>query len=85
MHTFEAKSQGNSSAIKRPLLFGKSNQKTTITNSATKNLAKNLANNAIDKAPDVIDSLSNRANNETIKKHQIITLLKLELIKELES
>ena len=54
-------------------------------NSATKNLAKDLANNALDKAPDVIDSLSNRTNNETIKKHQMLTLLKLELIKELEA
>lgn len=39
-----------------------------ITSSAKKNVPKNLANKALVKAPDLIDGLSNRTNNKTIKK-----------------
>ena len=54
--------------IKRLLPFGKTAAKIIITCSAAKNLTKNLSNKALDKAPNVIDSLSNRTNNKSIKK-----------------
>ena len=56
------------SFIKRLLPFGKKGDKKVITSSAAKKLAKNFSNKALDKAPDVIDSLSNRTNNKAIKK-----------------
>ena len=54
--------------IKRLLPFGKKATKIIITCNAAKNLTKNLSNKALDKAPNVIDSLSNRTNNKSIKK-----------------
>ena len=48
------------------LLFGKKVAKKIITSSAAKKPAKNLSNKALDKAPDVIDSLSNRTNDKTL-------------------
>ena len=45
----------------------KKQQKKIITSSPAKDLAKNFANKALDKVLDMIDSLSNRTNNETIK------------------
>ena len=56
------------SFIKRLLPFGKKADKKVITSSAAKKLATNFSNKALDKAPDVIDSLSNRTNNKAIKK-----------------
>ena len=56
------------SFIKRLLPFGKKADKKVITSSAAKKLAKIFSNKALDKAPDVIDSLSNRTNNKAIKK-----------------
>ena len=55
------------SVIKILLPFGKKAAKKLITSLAAKNLAKNLPNKALAKVPDVIDSLSNRTNNKTIK------------------
>ena len=56
--------RGIVSVIKSLLQFGKK----IVTSRAARNLAKNIANKALDKAPDIIDSLSNRINNKTLKK-----------------
>ena len=56
------------SVIKRLLPFDKKAAKKIIIGNAAKNLSKNFANKALDKAADVIDSLSSRTNNKTIKK-----------------
>ena len=48
------------SVIKRLLLFGKKAAKKVINSSVSENLGKNLVNKALDKAPEVIDSLSNK-------------------------
>ena len=55
--------------IKTDIAWKKAAKK-VITNSVTiGSVAKNLANKALNKAPVIIDSLSNRTNNKTIKKY----------------